>query len=95
MTYSELVKEVAKKSGVTQAVAKDVLAAQKEIIVEAIAAGDSVAIHGFGTFKSATSAARTGKHPKTGEAVEVAAKKRMVFKPAANVKAALNGGEKA
>ena len=52
-----------------------------ELITDALKANDSVQLVGFGTFEVKTRAARTGKNPRTGEAVEVAAKKVPAFKP--------------
>ncbi|MCB9523443.1 MAG: HU family DNA-binding protein [Myxococcales bacterium] len=45
---------------------------------------------GFGTLTVKTVAARTGRNPQTGEAIEIAASKRITFKPAAELKAKLN-----
>lgn len=73
MNKSELIESIATKSGVTRAVATTMLDATLGTITEALVAGDAVALVGFGTFKVGERAARTGKNPSTGEALEIAA----------------------
>ena len=58
-------------------------------ITKAVAAGDSVALVGFGTFKASERAAREGKNPKTGEALQIAATTVPKFTPGASFKAAV------
>lgn len=58
-------------------------------ITEALQDGESVQILGFGTFEMRTRAARTTRNPRTGEKVEVAAKKVPAFKAAKSLKEAL------
>ena len=48
---------------------------------EALARGDGIELRGFGTFKVRHRKARTGRNPRTGEAVEVPARGVPVFKP--------------
>lgn len=52
--------------------------------------GEKVAIHGFGTFETKQRAARTGRNPRTGEAINVPAKRTPKFVPAKALKDALN-----
>ena len=51
-----------------------------ELIVDALKSGDKVQLMGFGSFEVKERAARTGKNPATGEAIEIAASKAIVFK---------------
>lgn len=46
------------------------------------------AIASFGTFMVSERAARRGRHPRTGEEIDIAASRQLKFKPAANLKAA-------
>jgi integration host factor subunit beta len=50
-------------------------------IIGALKEGDRVELRGFGTFTAKERTARTGRNPRTGTAVEVAAKKAPAFKP--------------
>lgn len=90
MNKTELVKVVAEKADLTQAVAADAVNAVVDAIVEALAAGEEVAVLGFGTFKVADRAARTARNPQTGEEVEVAASKSVAFKVSKALKEKLN-----
>ena len=54
-------------------------------------AGDEIVINGFGKFKVKDSPAREGRNPATGEAMQIAASKKLGFAPAKAVKDKLNG----
>lgn len=90
MNKTELVRVVAEKADLTQAVAADAVNATIDAIVEALAEGEEVSLLGFGTFKVAERAARTARNPQTGETVEVAASKAVGFKVSKALKDKLN-----
>ena len=77
----ELAARVADKLSVPKATADASVTALFEIIGEALARGESVSIPGFGTFSVKDRAARQGRNPRTGEAIEIAASKVASFKP--------------
>ncbi len=87
MNKKEMAAKLAKKSGLTQAKAMEVLnlifdaEPGKGIIAVELDAGRKVTIPGFGTFGTRSRAARTGTNPSTGEKIEIAAKKYAFFKP--------------
>ena len=83
MNKTELVKKIAEKAEISQAQAKSVLEATLESVKEALQGGDSVQLIGFGTFSVSERAARTGKNPRTGEQIQIAAKKIAKFKAGA------------
>jgi len=62
------------------------------IIAENLEAGNEIVIPSFGKFKVGHSKARTGRNPKTGEEIAIAAKKGAKFVPAKELKIAVNGG---
>ncbi len=74
MNREELVKEIAKKTKVSQKMAADVLAATLETIEKSVAKGKRVTLVGFGSFEPRKRAARTGRNPQTGAALKIAAK---------------------
>ena len=74
MNKEELVKEVAKKSKVSQKASADVIAATLEVIEKTVAKGKKVTLVGFGTFEPRKRAARTGRNPQTGAVLKIAAK---------------------
>ena len=85
MNKTELVKKIAEKAQVSQAEAKTVLEATLESVKDALKAGDSVQLIGFGTFSVSERAARTVKNPRTGEKINIAAKKVAKFKAGAGL----------
>jgi len=74
MNKEELVKEISKKSKVSQKTAGDVLAAILETVEKTVSKGKKVTLVGFGTFEPRKRAARTGRNPQTGAAIKIAAK---------------------
>lgn len=92
MNKNELVEGIAAKADLSKADAARAVAALTDIIAETLQKGDSLSLVGFGTFEVRSRAARTGRNPKTGEELKIAAAKVPAFKPGAALKAAVNGG---
>ena len=90
MNKSELVAKVAAEAGVTQADTGRVLDAIINTVGEALKAGDNVALVGFGTFQVTKEAARAGRNPSTGEAIQIAARNAPVFKAGKTLKDKVN-----
>jgi DNA-binding protein HU-beta len=86
---SELAGLVAEQADVTVADAKSIVDATFEVITSRVAAGDEVAIGGFGKFTTAERSARTGRNPQTGETMQIAASKAPKFSAASAFKAAV------
>jgi len=80
MNKGELVDKVAKECELGKAAAEQVLASVLGAITDAIAAGEKVALLGFGTFSVSERAAREGRNPQTGETMNIPAKKVVKFK---------------
>jgi nucleoid DNA-binding protein len=59
-------------------------------VIEAVKKNDPVTLVGFGTFKSTDRAGRVGRNPKTGETINIPAKKTPKFIPGKGFKEALN-----
>lgn len=89
MNKSELVEKIAATAGLTKADSKKALEATLVAIKDALAAGDKVALVGFGTFSVNERPAREGINPATKETIQIAAKKVVKFKAGAEVNAAL------
>ena len=81
MNKSELIAKIAEKTELNQKQAATALDATILSITEALKAGETVQIMGFGTFEVRERAARQSRNPRTGETIEVAAKKLPGFKP--------------
>ncbi len=91
MNSSELVAQVATSASLSKAAAEKVVAATFEAITNALKGGDDVRIAGFGTFAVSKRAARSGRNPRTGETIEIAASSAAKFTPAKALKDAVNG----
>ena len=90
MNKSELIDAVASRSGMSNADAGNTIEAFFEVLTAAVKSGDKVAWPGFGSFSTSQSAARTGRNPQTGEAVDIAASTRMKFTASSALKGELN-----
>ena len=90
MTKTELITQVAEKSGLTKKDSAVVLEAFQDAVAEAVAAGDSLTLTGFGSFVVSERDAREGRNPKTGEKMAIAASKSVKFRPGKLLKDALN-----
>ena len=89
MNKTELVESIATEADISKAAATRVLETVIETITKTVAAGDSVSLIGFGSFKAANRAAREGKNPKTGEKMKIAATTVPKFTAGASFKAAV------
>lgn len=87
MNKTEFAAKLAKKSGISQAKALEIVdtifsaRVGEGIIAVELDAGRKVTIPGFGTFGTKSRKARTGRNPANGEPIEIAAKKYTTFKP--------------
>jgi len=85
MNKADLVEAVAKNT----ATKKEAQAAV-ETVFDAIRASlkkkDPVTISGFGTFKVKETKARAGRNPKTGETIQIPAKKKVAFRASKDLK---------
>ena len=80
MNKSELVEKIAEVSDLTKTDAARALDGFVQAVTEALQAGDSVGLIGFGTFMVKERSARTGRNPQTGETIQIAASKIPSFK---------------
>jgi len=90
MNKTELVAAIAEKAGLSKKDAEKALGATIDAISAALAEGDKVQLVGFGTFEVRAREARTGKNPRTGEAIKIAASKAPAFKAGRGLKDAVN-----
>jgi DNA-binding protein HU-beta len=91
MNKAELIEIAAKDADISKAAAGKALDATIGAIVKAVSKGDTVTLVGFGTFKSAKRAARTGKNPQTGATIKIAATTVPKFSAGAGFKLAVSG----
>lgn len=90
MNKTELVEKIAVGAGLSKESAKKALEATVEAIKTALVEGDKVQLIGFGTFSVNERPAREGMNLRTGEKIQIKAKKVAKFKAGAELTAALN-----
>ena len=90
MNKSELIDAVANNADLTKARAGDAVEAALGAISDALSSGDSVALVGFGTFSVRERGARTGRNPRTGESIQIAASRVPAFKAGKALKDAVS-----
>ena len=90
MTKADLIEEVSKLAELTRKDSEVVVETIFDSIVRSLHAGDKIEIRGFGSFRTRQRKPRVGRNPKTGDRVEVPAKKIPFFKPSKELKDLVN-----
>lgn len=93
MNRTELVASISEQAGLSKEDTNRVLTALNDTLMDAASNGDKVQIPGLLTMEVVDRAARTGRNPRTGETMEIAAKKAVRLTPGAALKRAANGEE--
>jgi integration host factor subunit beta len=92
MTKADLVEEVIKVTQLPRKEAEVTVETIFESVIFALQSGDKIEIRGFGSFRTRSRRGRMGRNPKTGEKVEVPAKRIPFFKPSKELKDFVNNG---
>ena len=87
---TELIEHIAKNADISKAAATRALESTIGAIRTTLKKGGSVSLVGFGTFAVGKRAARTGRNPRTGDAIKIKAAKVPKFRPGKALKDALN-----
>ena len=90
MTKAEIAQKVAETTGITQRDALLSVETFLESIKKALSKGDKVSIVGFGTFRLKTKKARIGRNPRSGQTIQIAAKKVPFFKAGKELREIVN-----
>lgn len=90
MNKNELIDRICEKAGLSKTDANNALDAFTDAITDAMKEGQEIVLVGFGSFKVGVRAARTGRHPQTGKAMQIAASKVVKFKVGKKLKDAVN-----
>jgi len=90
MNKGELIESVAAAAGLSRADATRAVDAVLDSVTRALSGGSSVSLVGFGTCTVKSRAARTGRNPRTGEAIQIAASRVPGFKAGKALKDAVN-----
>ena len=81
MNKSELINEVARKTGLSRREVEVGVQTMLDLIAKEVARGSKVTLTGFGTFDVGKRKARAGVNPRTGDPIKIAASKMPRFKP--------------
>lgn len=90
-TKAQIVDSVATSTGLSKAAAGEVFDSVFAAISNSIANGERIELRGFGIFDVKPTKARQSRNPRTGEALTIPAGRKVSFKPAADLKARVNG----
>jgi integration host factor subunit beta len=94
MTKADLIDEVSRLAELTRKDSEVIVETIFDSIVRSLRVGDKIEIRGFGSFRTRQRKPRVGRNPKTGDRVDVPAKKIPFFKPSKELKDLVNvGGE--
>lgn len=97
MTKADLVDKVTALGDLTRRDGEIIVDTLFEAVIGALKGGDKIEIRGFGSFRTRQRNARVGRNPKTGDKVEVPAKRVPFFKPSKELRDTVNrktdGGE--
>jgi DNA-binding protein HU-beta len=94
MNKAQLIEEVAKATELTKKEVTVTVNAVIDTIKKALKKGEKVMLVGFGTWEVRKRKARKGVNPRTGEPIKIKARKAVVFKPGARLKATVAGKKK-
>ncbi|MDT7602397.1 MAG: integration host factor subunit beta [Acidobacteriota bacterium] len=90
MTKAELVEDVARAAELTKKDAERLVEIVFESIIDTLNGGEKIELRGFGSFRVRERGARRGRNPKTGDPVDIPAKRVPYFKPGKELKELIN-----
>lgn len=91
MNKGELVDIVASRTGQTKKQVESTISVVLEQVIEAVSSGEKVTLVGFGTFEPRERTAREGRNPKTGEKMNIPARRVPAFSSGKNFKEKVAG----
>ena len=90
MNKSSLINAVAENTGLTKTKSNEVIDSIMHFIQKSLSKGDKVTLVGFGTFEVSKRQARKGRNPKTGQEIQIPAKKVARFRAGSALSSAVN-----
>ncbi len=90
MTKADLVEIVAQQADMTKKDVEQLIEIIFDSIVDSLNNGEKIELRGFGSFRVRHRNARKGRNPKTGEPVDIPAKRVAYFKPGKDLKDMVN-----
>ncbi|AGF48352.1 DNA-binding protein HU-beta [Candidatus Kinetoplastibacterium oncopeltii TCC290E] len=90
MNKTELIDHIAVNTGISKAAANRAIDSFLDAVKNTMKKGETVTLVGFGSFAVSTRAERTGRNPRTGEAIKIKETRIPKFKPGKALKEAVN-----
>lgn len=90
MTKADLVEKVAIEADLTKKDAEQLVEIVLDSIIDSLNSGEKIELRGFGSFRVRERNSRKGRNPKTGDAVDIPAKRVAYFKPGKELKELIN-----
>ena len=90
MTKAELVEDVARAVELSKKDAERLVEIVFESVIDSLNQGEKIELRGFGSFRVRERGARRGRNPKTGNPVDIPAKRVPYFKPGKELKELIN-----
>jgi len=91
MTKVDIVDKIHITTGLSKKDSAAMMESVFTIMKESLEAGETIKISGFGSFEIKPKEARRGRNPQTGEAITIAARKVLTFKPSSVLRDVING----
>lgn len=92
LTKADIADNLADAYGFNKREAKDLVESFFQQLTDVLASGECVKISGFGNFELRDKTARPGRNPRTGEEVEIKARRVVTFKPGQKLRAKVDNG---
>jgi integration host factor subunit alpha len=93
MTKAEIIESVYERVGFSKKESAEIVELVFDTMKDSLEQGEKVKISGFGSFEVRDKKSRVGRNPQTGEEIEIAARRVLVFRPSQLLRAALNEEE--
>jgi len=93
MTKADLVEKICMVTKFTKKESAEIVECLFDLLKSTLEGGEKIKIAGFGNFEVKEKATRRGRNPQTGDAIEIAARRILTFKPSQVLKSAINGNE--
>ena len=91
MTKADLVEGFYLLADFTKKESAEIVDSVFDLLKSTLSTGENIKISGFGSFEVKEKTSRRGRNPQTGEAIEIASRRILTFKPSAVLKSAMNG----
>lgn len=91
MNKTEIEAQIAESTGINKKTVAEILQSFQDVTTQSLNRGEPVRLTGFATFIVKDRPARQGKNPKTGEAISIAASRKVTLRAGKDLNAALNG----